>query len=538
MSDGAIKVSQELIERYTRALGRASHWKTEWEDVRDYVRPNTGSFNADRGHGLPRTNRIFDSTAPWAMEQLASGLHAHLTDPTGRWFSLGIAGVPYNSLPFEVTAYLEAVTDRMFVELAHPMARWNQSAKEVFSDLSSYGTAIMFSNWSSQQKRVVYRSFNLSTCVIEESHTGIVDTVHRTFPMTKRQIEQEFPSAILSRHMETAKEDAEFDVAHSVFPNNEFDGSPITKKFYSTHFVPDEQIVLSEGGFDRFPYQVPRWSTMPGEIYGRGPAMTALPDIRLINLMNKELIQAAQLANRPPLVVDDDGFMLPISYKPASLIFRTPGTADPVALQGGGNFGITLELLVQKREQISKTFHVDWLLRSKKKERQSVMEINDDRGEMLRQLSSNTGRVESEFLSPSIQNLYFYLEREGQLPPAPQGLEGFPLEVVFTSPASKAQDAVKADAMSAYLAEMTPYAQVDPSIFDGIDMAQFGQEMAGYREVSRKILRSPQEIQQIQQDRANKEAQAQQTAQTSELAGALKDVATAGEKGFGPALGP
>lgn len=245
---------------------------------------------------------------------------------------------------------------------------------------------------------------------------------------------------------------------------------------------------------------------------------------------------AAQLANRPPLVVDDDGFLLPIGYKPGSLIFKTPGTVAPEPLKSGSDFGITLELLNQKREQISKAFHVDWLLREKKKERQSVHEVTDDRSEMLRQLASVLGRMESELTSPAMKLTFHLLSKAGQLPDAPEGMRG-QLEIIYTSSASKAQNGMKAQSILQYLTDTASIAQTPQGveIFDGIDIAALGQELAILRDVSRRILRSPAQIASLQQSRANEKKQEQaslQTQQLGDVAGALKDVASANQAGL------
>ena len=44
--------------------------------------------------------------------------------------------------------------------------------------------------------------------------------------------------------------------------------------------------LISESGFESFPYMVSRYVTAPREVYGRSPAMLALPDIKMINEMS------------------------------------------------------------------------------------------------------------------------------------------------------------------------------------------------------------------------------------------------------------
>lgn len=532
----AKKLDNEMAESYSRSKTRRTNWQTNWEAVRKHLRPNVPSFqggNTRQGErGSQLTESIYDSTAPWALEQLASGLYSHMTDPTSRWFSLGVRGMAFEDMPYELRLWLEQVADRMYQEFSNPATRFQQTLKEVFLDLCSFGTGIQYGNWDRNLKAMNFRSYALSTVNIDEGYNGMVDTVYRDFDMTKRQLLQEFPGVSFTDQIDKAPDEKEYVVTHAVRPNSDFAGS-LKKAFKSVHFIDEQKLVLAEGGYDVFPYQVPRWTTMSGEVYGRGPGLTALPDIRLLNVMYKEIIQAAQLNNRPPLVLDDDGFMLPISYQPGSLIFRTPGSADPMPLNTGGDFGITLDMMNQKRDQIAKAFHVDWLLRDKKKERQSVHEVTDDRSEMLKQLSSVTGRLESDHFSPTIKNTFFHLARNKQLPPKPEGLPNLALEITYTSPAAKAQLASKADNITRYLADVAPLRAIDPTITEGLNMPALGQEFAILRDVTNRVMLSPQAMADAKKKREEDEQAAVQSEQAGQLGSALKDVAGAQSLGLG-----
>lgn len=61
-------------------------------------------------------------------------------------------------------------------------------------------------------------------------------------------------------------------------------------------------MMISESGFQEFPYIVPRFLKATGETMGRSPAMTALPDVKMLNLMSKTIIQAAQKQIDPPFL--------------------------------------------------------------------------------------------------------------------------------------------------------------------------------------------------------------------------------------------
>ncbi|MFN9956083.1 MAG: portal protein, partial [bacterium] len=117
--------------------------------------------------------------------------------------------------------------------------------------------------------------------------------------MTVRQMAQRFGTDALSEAQRKALEtnpDQAFDVIHAVMPRdemeygrNDFRGMP-----WSSCYVNCEgREILDEGGYRAFPYAVGRYVTAPREVYGRSPAMTVLPDIKMLNEMSKTVIRAA-----------------------------------------------------------------------------------------------------------------------------------------------------------------------------------------------------------------------------------------------------
>ena len=53
-------------------------------------------------------------------------------------------------------------------------------------------------------------------------------------------------------------------------------GKPIASVYYHA----DSKHLLSESGFDDFPFMVPRFVKDSVSTYGRSPAMNALPDVK------------------------------------------------------------------------------------------------------------------------------------------------------------------------------------------------------------------------------------------------------------------
>src|SRR3546814_11589953 len=73
--------------------------------------------------------------------------------------------------------------------------------------------------------------------------------------------------------------------------------------------VCSSDLLVSESGYQEFPFAVPRWDTSSGEVYGRSPGMIALPDANTLQQMGKTLLVAGHKAVDPPLLVGDDSVL-------------------------------------------------------------------------------------------------------------------------------------------------------------------------------------------------------------------------------------
>lgn len=527
----------QLLERYVKSKKDRSSWDTLYQDVQDYVKPTTRDFNKGFTTGQRRTAKMFDGTAMYSATTLSSALKSYLTPDDDMWAAVGVRGTPRQKLGRAERVWAEEVDDLMAYSFSRAESNFSSASNETFSDLVAYGTAVPFIYWDNGVDGPVYDVYPLSSIWLEQNEKGRVDTVFRDMEYTIRQIRQKFGDKVVDGHEKLAKlaYDTPITITHGVYPNT--DPEPERrktgrKKFTVIYFSEQYRHVFEIGGADQIPYQVSRWSKITGDIYGISPALIAMPEILALQTMNKETLVAAQLANRPPTVFEDDGYMLPIPYRPGAQIFKTPGSPDPTQLTGGNNFNITLELLQEKREAIGKAFFIDWVMRPKKKERQTILEIQDDREEMFRNLGSILGRIEREYLAPTFINTYQLLKQNNKLPEPPASLEGRGLTIEFTSPAAQAQVGTKGNMLLRFVQDVTPLLQIDPSIAQGIKWPELVQKLGLYRGVSPEFLSTPEELQQGQQQQQNLEVASQNVALAGETASAMKDIAAAKAQGL------
>ena len=80
---------EKLISCYENARRRRGTWESLWQDCYEYALPRRdgalSSHSAGHPAGEDKQQRLFDGTAPDAVEQLAASLMAELTPAWSRW---------------------------------------------------------------------------------------------------------------------------------------------------------------------------------------------------------------------------------------------------------------------------------------------------------------------------------------------------------------------------------------------------------------------------------------------------------------------
>ena len=86
-----------------------------------------------------------------------------------------------------------------------------------------------------------------------------------------------------------------------------------------------------------------RWLKGAGEIYGRSPVMTALPDIKTVNKVVELVLKNASISVTGIWQADDDGVLNPanIQLVPGSIIPKAVGSAGLTPLQAPGRFDVS-----------------------------------------------------------------------------------------------------------------------------------------------------------------------------------------------------
>jgi len=518
-------LTKNIMARFDRLKTGRQNWETHWQEVADYMQPRKADVTRTRSKGDKRTELVFDSSPIQAVELLAASLHGMLTNPSTPWFSLRYKDQGLD-MDDEAKLWLEGVTETMYT--AFNRSNFQQEIFELYHDLITFGTAAMFIE-EDQGDLLKFSTRHINEIYITENDKGRIDTVYRKFKITLRAAAQQFGGSLSEEAKKKVDKDPfdEIDILHAVYPRQDFNPAKKDKQnmeFESVYVEYKNGNELSVGGFVEFPFVVPRYLKASHEIYGRSPAMTALPDVKMLNEMSKTTIKAAQKQVDPPLLVPDDGFLLPVRTVPGGLNFYRSGTRDRIEpLNIGANNPLGLNMEEQRRTAIRNVFYVDQLMLQQGPQ-MTATEVIQRNEEKMRLLGPVLGRLQSELLKPMIDRCFAILLRNNQFSQAPEFLSGQDIEIEYVSPLAKAQKGTELSSITRAIEILGSLANVAP-VFDYINFDALVKHVADLVGVPQKVLKLQSQVNAEREQAAQQQQQMAQMQQLQQVAKAGGDIA-------------
>ncbi len=522
-----IRDIEDTIRRLNQAKTERKTWESHWQEIGDFMVPRKNDFNHFQQPGSKRNAPILDNTGMQSVELLAGTLHGMLLNPAQIFFEL-TSGDPAIDQKDPVRIWLEDTALRIFNTMHN--SNFQTEAHEFLIDLVAFNTANMLV-LEDNEFDVIFQAHFLKEIYIWENSRGLVDEIYRCFEWDARKIVGEFGKANLDQSIIDAFEqnrETKFELAHVMYPVDDYGPRKVKNfkfKIVSQYIDIKNKKELRLKGYNEMPWPVARWSKASGEVYGRGPGMNALPEVKMANLMEDIMIRGAQKVIDPPLQVPDDGFVLPIKTRPGGINVRRAGAGrsdseiKPIFNTAQINFGDVM--MKDRRARIQQAFYLDQF-QTPQLDRQTATEVSQRADEQLRFLGPLVGRLSVEFLRPLIERVFAVMSRKPNrfLPPPPE-LRGKFLTVRYSSPIAKIQRMSEAKNMFQTFQMIGPVISFDPSITDNFDGDAYTRGIATDLSFPQKYLRNVADRDKMRAAKAKaqaEQAQQQQQMQQAEIA--------------------
>jgi len=427
---------EAVVQSYQRAKDRRRTWEAHWRDCYDFALPlrNQGIEN-----GVKTGDKLFDGTAPDAVDQLAASLLSNLTPPWARWVGL----MPGADLSDEDRDVLAPKLEKAATMLQSNFDRSNFTVEihQCFLDLVTAGTACLMLEESPLGESSAFRftAVPMFDVVFDGDAGGRLEGTLRRMELTRRELKQRYPDAPdmgEDRDALMGVEEAHIGVIEAVIPDSR--GYAYMAVAEAAPGLVSETAVLSEGRFEKSPFINFRWLKAPGEIYGRSPVMKALPDIKTANKVVELVLKNASIAVTGIWQAEDDGVLNPANIKlvPGAIIPKAMGSQGLTPLSAPGRFDISGLVLENLRARIRASLLAD-KLGQVAGPKMSATEVLERSTEMARILGATYGRLQTELLTPLIDRGLSILRRRGEIPPIM--IDGRTVDIDYKSPLARRQ---------------------------------------------------------------------------------------------------
>ncbi|GBD42684.1 hypothetical protein HRbin40_00139 [bacterium HR40] len=428
-----------LEQAYRSARRRREPWEPLWRECFAYAAPvRGGGLHPAFAPANRLAEQLFDATAADAVEQLAASLLAELTPPWSRWFEL----IPGSAVSPEEQTLLVPLLERASRALHEHFEASNFAVElhQCFLDLVTVGTATLLFQEAPLGERSAFRfaAVPMAEVYLLGDRDGRPLRLFRTTAVTLGQIRARFPGCTLPEPLgerAVREPDAPVELVEAVEPDVQ---GVVYSAFLPADSTGTSPVLLTTGRFAHSPFLTFRWLKAAGEVYGRSPVMTALPDIKTANKVVELILKNASIAVTGIWLADDDGVLNPanIDLSPGSIIPKAPGSAGLTPLQAPGRFDVSQLVLEDLRARIRHTLLVD-KLGPVASRRMTATEVLERSAEMNRLLGATYGRLKGELLAPLIERAVAILVRRGEIPDLP--LDGRRVTIGWRSPLARAQ---------------------------------------------------------------------------------------------------
>jgi Bacteriophage head to tail connecting protein len=431
---------KSLQSRYQRAKERRAAWEGLWQECYDFSLPTRDSAVRGTSAGARKWDRIFDGTAPDAVDQLAASLMAQLTPPWARWF--GFTAGPDIEAEERSSLAVELERANSIMQAHFDRSNFAVEMHQCYLDLVTAGTACLLFEEAEPGEPSAFRftAVPLVQVALEEGPAGRLDATFRRNEYTIPQLRTRFPAAPGIEALAAPNGDQNADprvaVIEAVMP--ERSGYTYVAVAETDARSGTGHEILAEGRFSSSPFINFRWLKAPGEVYGRSPVMKALPDIKTANKVVELVLKNASIAVTGIWQADDDGVINPATIKlvPGTIIPKAVGSAGLTPLETPGRFDVSELVLDQLRDRIRKALFVDQLGQVNGP-RMTATEVLERAAEMARILGATYGRLQSELLSPLVTRARSILARRGEIPDLP--LDNRMVALEYKSPQARYQ---------------------------------------------------------------------------------------------------
>lgn len=488
-----------------------------WRELREYIQPFRGRFAGEQANQTaPSMAKIIRAEALRARRTLSAGMLSGLTSPSRQWFKLSVHDVELTR-NHNVQMWCDEVQRRMMVVMAG--SSFYHALHSLYDEIAVFGTGALII-MPDYNEFIKCRTMTAGTYYLGKAQSDRVDSFYRDMQLTAGAIVSEFGEENCSVSVQRAARDNPdtlFEVRHAIEPDPDPSARFPWRSVYWEPTAPTDKI-LRIGGYRSFPIQTPRWHVLDADVYGYGPGSEVLPDVKALQVMERDRLEGVRKQVAPPVVADVSLKGRGVKTSPNGITYVQTGAVGPmiaplysVPLNLAG-----LQLSIQDVvRNINSTLYVDLFLMLQQQDgpQMTAREIIERHEEKMLVLGPVLERFEWELLTPAIERIYTIMEESGKIPEPPEEIQGQELKIEYVSILAQAQKMMGLKSVEQLVSFAGSLAAVSPEVMDVIDMDAAVREYGDMVGSPQKILRGEKDVQALRAQRAQRAMQMQQSQQ-------------------------
>ena len=503
---------KDLETRWQQLKDNRAKFEDDWTEAQKFS--NNIVYEWKKVGDVPTRPKRFTSKAYGYKKTLDAGIVGYAVSPSLVWFKLGLED---NSLlnEYGVKDWLEDCEKIMLAMFNR--TNFYRETNPAVSDCTCIGHGALFIDEDIKNSRLRFIHYPPNQLYFDVNPYGEIDTCFRWYSDKLKNIVDFFGEKNVHENMrekvkETTHWNDDCEILMCVYPRTEYNPEFKNSKnmpYACVYIDLTNRWILSESGYNEFPFAVFTWEKYSGFAYGSSPSQDALNEIKALNIIKKTSLQIAQTSAEPPMLASED--MHDIDLSPRGITYKPTQNSTLEALRTGENYPITLQELANYDKDVKDWFYVDYFLALQERQgNMTATEVMELQGEKAATLSTFIVNL-NEFLSNVISRSFSLLMRAQLLPPPPMALMESKaiIKIDFTGPL--AQNQQKYHQMGGTLQALSavgPIMQMFPNAGDFIDGDQLMKSTMEGMKMPQNVIREDDDVKKIREERIRAEQQA------------------------------
>lgn len=446
---------KDIIARGNQLFGNRGNILSFWQESAENFYPQRAHFTSSPNIGEDFASNLYTSYPITVHRELTGAISSMLRRRDTQWGSISV--VREDKLDGAGREWLKYATEVQWRAMYDKVAMFVRATKEGDGDFTGFGNTVITREINWKVPALLYRCWHLKDCAWGENETGEVNELHIDWEPTVDNLCDRFGEKAVHPKVwkRRAKEPfAKIKVRRVIVPSEYYqcaakDGKParnMRKPFTALYIDVENEHVIEETGRRNKGFTCARWQTVSGSPIAYSPAVIAgLPDARLIQAMTLTLLEAGEMAVRPPMLGRQDVIRGDAQVYAGGITWANLEQGERLEdvlraiYQEKNGMPLGLEMNQDTREQIAAAFYLNKLTLPNPENagKMTAYEISERLKEWIRSAIPLFEPMESEYNADLCEGTFDDLMGVGAFGPLeniPESLRGADIRFKFESP--------------------------------------------------------------------------------------------------------